>query len=170
MNLHSIIRDVPDFPKPGIIFKDITPLLKDPLAFRETIDLLEKAASGLEITGVVGVEARGFIFGAALAARMGVGFIPIRKPHKLPYDTISESYQLEYGTDAIEMHRDALGPGDRVILIDDLLATGGTIQAAIRLVEKTGARVARVLFVVELLFLKGREKLEGYDIHSLVSF
>jgi adenine phosphoribosyltransferase len=170
MDLRSIIRDVPDFPKPGIIFKDITPLLKDPLAFRETLDQLQKAVGNLTINGVVGIEARGFIFGSALAARLGVGFIPIRKPGKLPYATIRESYLLEYGTDTVEMHRDALGDGDRVILVDDLLATGGTMRAGVRLVEKTGARVEKVLFVVELLFLKGREKLEGYAVHSLITF
>lgn len=170
MDLRSVIRDVPDFPKPGIIFKDITPLLKDPGAFRETLDLLEESARGLAVTGVVGIEARGFMFGAALAARLGVGFIPIRKPSKLPCDTICETYSLEYGSDSIEMHRDALGSGDRVLLIDDLLATGGTMSAAIRLVEKSGAVVARVLFVVELLFLQGRERLGGYDVRSLITF
>ena len=170
MDLKSVIRDVPDFPKPGIMFKDITPLLKDPRAFRECLDLLEAATRDRGITGVVGIEARGLIFGAPLADRLGVGFIPIRKPCKLPYATISESYLLEYGSDTIEMHRDALGCGDTVVLIDDLLATGGTMQAAVRLVEKAGARVDRVLFVVELLFLQGRERLAGYDVQSLISF
>lgn len=170
MDLKSVIRDVPDFPKPGILFKDITTLLENPQAFRETIDLLESSVSSLGITAVIGIEARGFIFGAPLADRLGVGFIPIRKPGKLPYTTISESYLLEYGTDTIEMHSDALESGDRVVIIDDLLATGGTMQAAVRLVEKTGARVVKVLFVAELLFLSGREKLDGYDVQSLVSF
>ncbi len=170
MDLRSVIRDVPDFPKPGINFKDITPLLKDPKAFREVVDLLEKAIVDLDIDGVVGIEARGLIFGAALASRMGIGFVPIRKPCKLPYATISESYLLEYGTDTIEMHRDAFDAGERVVIVDDLLATGGTMQAAVRLVEKTGASVVKALFVVELLFLKGREKLNGYDVQSLITF
>lgn len=170
MDLKSVIRDIPDFPKPGIIFKDITPLMKHPQAFRETIDLLVKSVEDLGVTDVVGIEARGFIFGSALALRLGVGFVPIRKPHKLPYETISESYSLEYGTDSIEMHNDALTKGDRVILVDDLLATGGTMQAAVRLVEKTGAKAAYIRFVVELAFLKGREKLAGYDVRSLMTF
>lgn len=170
MDLKSVIRDVPDFPKPGILFKDITTLLKTPGAFHECLDLLEASARDLGITGVVGIEARGFIFGAPLADRLGVGFIPIRKPCKLPSETISESYLLEYGSDSIEMHSDALGDSDRVVLIDDLLATGGTMQAAVRLVEKTGARVVKVLFVVELLFLNGRERLAEYDVQSLVTF
>lgn len=170
MDLKSVIRDVPDFPKPGILFKDVTPLLKDPEAFRKCIDLLEAAVRDLGINHVAGIEARGLIFGAPLADRLGVGFIPIRKPCKLPYDTISESYLLEYGSNSIEMHRDALEEGDRVVLVDDLLATGGTMEAAIRLVEKTGARVAKVLFVVELLFLKGRDRLPGYDVQSLITF
>jgi adenine phosphoribosyltransferase len=170
MDLKTVIRDIPDFPKPGIIFKDITPLLKDPLAFRETLELLAEASRESGVTDVVGIEARGFIFGGALAARLGVGFVPIRKPRKLPSSTIRESYSLEYGSDAIEMHSDALSPGDRVVLIDDLLATGGTMKAAVRLVEKTGARVARILFVVELAFLKGREQFAGYDMRSLLIF
>jgi adenine phosphoribosyltransferase len=170
MDLKKIIRDIPDFPKPGIIFKDITPLLKDPRAFSETLDLLAEASRGSEATDVVGIEARGFIFGGALAAQLGVGFIPIRKPRKLPSATISECYSLEYGSDAIEMHSDALSRGDRVILIDDLLATGGTMKAAVRLVEKTGAKVVRILFVVELAFLKGREQFSGYDMRSLLIF
>lgn len=170
MDIKSIIRDIPDFPKPGIIFKDITPLLKHPQAFRETVELLAKSVKGLGVTDVVGIEARGFIFGSALALRLGVGFVPIRKPRKLPYQTISECYSLEYGTDSIEMHCDALARGDRVVLVDDLLATGGTMRAAAQLVERTGAEVKRILFVVELEFLKGREKLAGYDVHSLILF
>lgn len=170
MDLKSVIRDVPDFPKPGILFKDVTTLLKNPEAFRECIDRMEASVRDIGVTGVVGIEARGFIFGAPLADRLGVGFIPIRKPRKLPHVTISESYLLEYGSDTIEMHRDALEAGDRVVLVDDLLATGGTMEAAVRLVEKTGATVARVLFVVELLFLNGRERFEGYDVQSLISF
>lgn len=170
MDLRTVIRDVQDFPKPGILFKDITPLLRNPQAFRESIELLAKEVENSGVSAVVAIEARGLIFGAALAARLGVGFVPIRKPCKLPYATISESYLLEYGIDTIEMHRDALEPGERVVLVDDLLATGGTMQAAIRLVEKTGATVERVLFVVELQFLNGRAKLQGYDVKSLITY
>ncbi len=170
MSLASHIRDIPDFPKPGIVFKDITPLLKDPGAFRESLDRLAELAAGAGATDVVGIEARGFIFGAALAYKLGIGFVPIRKPRKLPYETICEHYSLEYGTDSIEMHCDALKPGDRVIIMDDLLATGGTMAAAARLVEKAGASVARILFVVELGFLNGKDKLAGYDVRSLITF
>jgi adenine phosphoribosyltransferase len=170
MDLRPFIRDVPDFPKPGIIFKDITPLLKNPRAFHESIELLTKEAHNLGITGVVGIEARGFVFGAAVAYRLGVGFVPIRKPCKLPYETISESYLLEYGSDTLEIHKDALQEGDRVIIVDDLLATGGTMQAAVRLVEKTGAKASGVFFVVELSFLSGREKLRGSNVLSLVTY
>ncbi len=170
MDLKKMIRDVPDFPKPGIIFKDITPLLKNPKAFKETVNILCKSAEGLIITSVVGIESRGFIFGAVVAAELDVGFVPIRKPGKLPAETISESYSLEYGTDTIEMHKDALESGERVFLIDDLLATGGTIHAATKLIEKAGAEVSKIAFVIELSFLKGREKISGYDISSLITF
>ena len=139
MNLVTCIRDIPDFPKPGIIFKDITPLLKNPEAFRETLDRLAELADGAGATDVVGIEARGVIFGAALAHKLGIGFVPIRKPRKLPYETICEHYSLEYGTDSIEMHCDALKKGDRVIIMDDLLATGGNMAASARRVEKDGA-------------------------------
>jgi len=170
MDLASFIRDVPDFPRLGIIFKDITPLLKSPSAFSETVNLLCSTAEGKVITHVVGIESRGFIFGAAVAFKLGVGFVPIRKPGKLPSDTLKESYSLEYGTDAVEMHSDALRIGDRVLLVDDLLATGGTMKAAIRLIEKTGATVSRIVFVIELAFLRGREKIKGYDIVSLITY
>jgi adenine phosphoribosyltransferase len=170
MELKSIIRDIPDFPKPGIIFKDITPVLKNPQAFRETIDRIAKESENLHINRVVGIEARGFIFGAAVAYKLGVGFVPIRKPSKLPYETIRETYLLEYGMDTLEMHTDALEKDDRVLLVDDLLATGGTMQAAVRLVEKTGAKAVGLFFVVELAFLKGREKLSGYNVQSLISY
>ena len=170
MNLSEFIRDVPDFPKPGIIFKDITPLLKNPLSLAEAVNQLCKAANGLGITHVAGIESRGFIFGSAVAMNLGVGFIPVRKPGKLPGETISESYALEYGIDTIEMHRDSLQDGDRVLLVDDLLATGGTMSAAVRLVEKAGATVSRIVFVIELSFLKGREKLTGYNITSLITY
>ena len=170
MDLRSAVREVPDFPKPGILFYDITTLLQNPQALSEAIDKLVEAAKGLDITSVVGIESRGFIFGAAVAKELGVGFVPIRKPGKLPAATISESYELEYGTDTVEMHADALAKIDRVLLIDDLLATGGTMKAAANLVEKTGAEVSRILFVIELSFLHGRDKLEGYDVISLISY
>ena len=170
MDLSTFIGEIPDFPKPGILFKDITPLLHNPAAFRETLAQLTSAAAGTNATAVAGIEARGFIFGAALALNLGIGFVPIRKPGKLPAATISESYDLEYGSGSIEMHADALGTGDRVILIDDLLATGGTMQASTKLAEKTGADVAKILFVVELAFLNGREKLATYDVTSLITF
>jgi adenine phosphoribosyltransferase len=170
MNLNEYIRDVPDFPKPGIIFKDITPLLNDAQAFTETVNLLSNAAGNRHITHVAGIESRGFIFAAAVALNLGVGFVPIRKPGKLPYDTLSESYSLEYGTDSIEIHKDAFGEGDTVLLVDDLLATGGTMSAAVRLVENTGAAVSKILFVIELTFLNGRNQLGGYDITSLLIY
>lgn len=170
MNLRMYIRDIPDFPKPGILFKDITPLLKNPQALNEAVRLLAETAQDLGITSVVGIESRGFIFGAAVACKLGVGFVPIRKPGKLPFETVSESYELEYGTDTIEMHADAFALGERVLLIDDLLATGGTMKAAVRLVEKSGARVSKVAFVIELLFLNGRSQLSGYDVVSLITF
>ena len=170
MDLKHFIRDIPDFPKPGILFKDITPLLKNPQAIGETITLLSKSAKGLDITAVAGIESRGFIFGTGVSLELGVGFIPIRKPGKLPAETIGESYLLEYGTDTIEMHKDAVGEGDRVLLIDDLLATGGTVQAATKLIEKTGAEVSKIAFVIELGFLHGRDKIPGYNITSLMIF
>ena len=170
MDLKNIIRDVPDFPKPGIIFKDITPLLKNSQALKETVNLLCKSAEGHKITSIAGIESRGFIFGAAVAVELDVGFVPIRKPGKLPAETLSESYLLEYGTDTIEMHKDALESGEQVLLIDDLLATGGTIQAATKLVERAGAEISKIAFVIELGFLKGREKISEYDVSSLIIF
>jgi adenine phosphoribosyltransferase len=169
MDLRHMLREVPDFPKPGINFIDITPILSNPAAFAAAVDGLCLEAEGRDITQVAGIESRGFIFGAAVALRLGVGFIPIRKPGKLPCESICEEYALEYGTDRIEMHTDACGPADRIFLIDDLLATGGTMAAAIRLVEKTGASVAHISFVVELSFLKGRMKFDSYDPTSLVT-
>ncbi|MFA6473058.1 MAG: adenine phosphoribosyltransferase [Candidatus Latescibacterota bacterium] len=170
MDLKSFIRDIPDFPKPGILFYDITPLLNSPEAFRETVECFAKEAQDLHPTKVVGIEARGFLFSAAVAYRLGIGFTPVRKPGKLPYETIRENYLLEYGSDSLEMHKDALCAGDRVILVDDLLATGGTMEAAIRLVEKTGAKVVGVFFVVELGFLNGREKLRDRNVLSLITY
>ncbi|MFC1538823.1 adenine phosphoribosyltransferase [Candidatus Latescibacterota bacterium] len=170
MNLKSYIRDIVDFPKKGIVFKDITPLLHNPEALKTAVKLLADSVIGKDITQVVGIESRGFIFGAAVAVELGVGFIPIRKPGKLPAETLSESYTLEYGTDTIEMHRDALTANDRVLIVDDLLATGGTVQAAVKLVEQTGAEVTKITFVIELEFLNGREKIRGYDVLSLIKY
>ena len=170
MNLADYIRDIPDFPKPGIVFKDITPLLKEPAAFTYSVDVLSEFAEGKGVTAVAGIESRGFIFGALVAQQLGAAFIPIRKPGKLPAETISASYSLEYGTDTIEMHRDALDSSDRVLIVDDLLATGGTMAAAVSLVENAGAVVAGIAFVIELSFLHGREKLAGYDIASILTF
>jgi adenine phosphoribosyltransferase len=170
MDLKSTIRSIPDFPKPGILFRDITTLLKDGAAFSCVIDglALRYGAGGLD--AIAGIESRGFIFGAALAAKLGMGFIPIRKPGKLPAKTVSAQYSLEYGTDKIEMHVDAVSPGMRVLLIDDLLATGGTMQAACELVEKTGGIVAECCFIIELADLKGRDALAGKNIFSLLTY
>jgi adenine phosphoribosyltransferase len=164
------IRDIPDFPKPGILFKDITPLVKDPAALKVAVHHLMQPFLNSEINGVAGMEARGFIFGSLVAWEMGLPFIPLRKPGKLPYDVQSVSYDLEYGSAALEAHIDAFEVGDKVLLIDDLLATGGTARASCELIEKLGAKVAACAFVVELDFLKGREKLMDYQVHSLLHF
>ena len=169
-DLKKLIREVPDFPKPGINFYDITTLLKDPAGFEEAIDSLTELCRGLDVDTVVGVESRGFIFGAPLAYQLGVGFIPVRKPKKLPSDIVSVSYELEYGTDSLEMHKDAIGEGHNVLIVDDLLATGGTARAVVDLVEKVGGKIAGLLFVVELTFLNGRAKFDGYNVKSLVSY
>ena len=168
--LKSLIRDVPDFPKKGIIFKDITTLLKDPVGLSETANQLFDLAKDKRINKVAGVESRGFIFGALLAENLSCGFIPIRKPGKLPAETVSETYSLEYGTDTIQIHKDAISPGDRVLLHDDLLATGGTALAAANLIKKLGGEVVQISFIVELTFLAGREKLKDYDVYSLVTY
>lgn len=168
--LKSQIRDIPDFPKPGINFKDITPLVKNPATLRLTIHQLLHPFLGQKITAVAGMEARGFIFGSLVAWELGVGFIPLRKPGKLPYDVQSVSYDLEYGSASLEAHIDALGNNDSVLLIDDLLATGGTAKASCELVERLGAKVVACAFVVELDFLKGREKLADHYVHSLIHF
>jgi adenine phosphoribosyltransferase len=170
VDLRSHIRDIPDFPKPGIVFKDITPLLLDPQALSAAIDGLAGWARPLEIDLVVAAEARGFILGAALARELGAGFVPARKPGKLPHETVSAEYVLEYGVDALEMHADALAHDTRVLLHDDLLATGGTARALAELVEGAGGRIAGCGFLVELEFLRGREKLAGYDVHALVTY
>jgi adenine phosphoribosyltransferase len=170
MDLTNYIRNVPDFPKKGIMFRDITTLLKDKNAFKETGMRLFSIFSHLPVNKVVGIESRGFIFGALLAEKFDAGFVPVRKPKKLPAETISESYALEYGTDSLEIHKDAIQPGEKVLVHDDLLATGGTAEAVVKMVEKLGGEVVGVLFLVELTFLKGREKLKNYNVESLVEY
>ncbi|MDR3637740.1 MAG: adenine phosphoribosyltransferase [Isosphaeraceae bacterium] len=164
------IRDIPDFPKPGIVFKDITPLLGNPEAFGAVIDRLAEQFAGRAIDTIAAAEARGFIFGAPLALRLNAGFVPIRKPGKLPYATIALEYQLEYGTDRLEVHTDAFGPGRRVLLLDDVLATGGTMRACRDLVQQTGADVVACAFVIELTFLEGRSRLAPSEVFSLLAF
>ncbi|MEW6443316.1 MAG: adenine phosphoribosyltransferase [bacterium] len=168
--LRKAIREVPDFPKPGILFYDITTLLRDRRAFAKTIDLFAERYIGERVDAVVCIEARGFILGAALAYRLGAGFIPIRKPGKLPARTIQENYALEYGTDSIEMHDDPIEKGQQVILVDDLLATGGTAAAACRLVERTGGQILECCFLVELVGLRGRARLGGRPAFSLIQY
>ena len=168
--LKAKIRDIPNFPKEGIIFKDITPLVKDPAALRLAVHQLIQPFLGSNINVVAGMEARGFIFGSLAAWEMGLPFVPLRKPGKLPYDVQSVSYNLEYGSATLEAHIDAFEQGDKVLLIDDLLATGGTAKASCELVEKLGASVEALAFVVELDFLNGREQLENYCVHSLLHF
>jgi adenine phosphoribosyltransferase len=170
LDLRDYIRDIPDFPKPGIMFKDITPLLSHPGSFGAAIARFHDQFAGKGITVIAAAEARGFIFGAPLALKLEAGFVPIRKPGKLPHATIACEYQLEYGTDRLEVHSDALGPGARVLLIDDVLATGGTMRACRDLVESTGARVHACAFLIELSFLGGRAKLEPCEIFSLITY
>ncbi len=168
-DLSRYIRNVPDFPKPGIQFKDITTLLKHPQAFQAAIDQMYARYPG-PVDVVVGIESRGFIFGAALALRHGVGFVPARKPGKLPAETVAEEYALEYGTDRLEMHRDAIAVGQKVLIVDDLLATGGTAAATARLVRTLGGEIACILFLIELSFLKGRDQLSDYRVESLIQY
>jgi len=170
LDLRDRVRDVPDFPKPGIVFKDLMPLVADPAYFRETIDRLEAAARPKRPDIILGAEARGFIFGGALADRLQCGFVPARKPGKLPWETVEATYDLEYGTDSLQVHADAISQGTRVIVHDDVLATGGTAKAKTELVEKLGGEVVGLLFVVELAFLNGRDKLAGYDVESLITY
>jgi adenine phosphoribosyltransferase len=167
-----LVRDIPDWPQPGVVFKDITPLLNDPDGFTTVIDALVDAGSvpGLAIDRVIGVEARGFVFAAPVAYKLGAGFVPVRKPGKLPHDIEREEYVLEYGVDLLEIHRDAVRPGERVLVVDDVLATGGTAAATARLVEKLGGVVAGFSFVMELGFLDGRSALDGHNVHSLVTY
>ncbi len=169
-DLHDAVRTVPDFPKKGIMFRDITTLFKDGPALRRVLDLLEERYRGTAVDKVVGIESRGFILGGALAARLGAGFVPVRKPGKLPAAAIRETYSLEYGTDTVEVHADAVAPGERILLHDDLLATGGTMGAACRLVERLGGVIVGVSFVIELPALKGRAALAGRDVHAILSF
>jgi adenine phosphoribosyltransferase len=169
-DLQSAIRNIPDFPKPGIQFKDITPVLADARLFTGCIDLLTADFKPGQVDAVVGIDARGFIFAAAAALRLGAGFVPVRKKGKLPYKTHEQSYDLEYGTNAIAIHVDAVKPGSRVLLIDDLLATGGTAAAAAALLQKVGAEILEISFLIELSFLAGRDKLKGYTVRSLVVY
>jgi adenine phosphoribosyltransferase len=168
--LRRLIRNVPDFPHKGIQFKDITTLVKDGKAFAKVIDLFDQRYRDKRVDIIVGVESRGFIFGGALAYKWGVGFVPVRKPGKLPAEKIREEYELEYGTDALEIHTDAIQPGQRVLIIDDLLATGGTLAATARLVERLGGTVVGIAFLIELAFLNGREKIKQYDCYSIVQY
>jgi adenine phosphoribosyltransferase len=170
LDLRARVRDVPDFPKEGIVFKDVMPLIADPEYFAETIRRLAEWARPREPDLILGAEARGFIFGGALAYALGAGFIAARKPGKLPRETIEATFELEYGTDRLQVHRDAVPPGARVIVLDDVLATGGTAKAKLELVEQLGGIVAGVVFVIELTFLHGRDRLDGYDVHSLIQY
>jgi len=170
INLKNHIRDIPDFPKPGILFKDITPLLANPAALKQCMNSLAEPFLNDGIKKVIGVEARGFLFAPSVAFELNAGVVPVRKPGKLPAETVSYQYELEYGTDTIEIHKDAIQPGENVLIIDDLLATGGTVNATIQLVEKLGGKVAGVAFLIELAFLNGREKFDGYKVHSLLSY
>ncbi len=170
IDLRDYIRDIPDFPKPGVMFKDITPLLSSPAAFRSSIEQIQRHFQGRGIDVIAAAEARGFIFGAPLAMQMAAGFVPIRKPGKLPYATIAQEYQLEYGNDRLEVHTDALAKGHRVLLLDDVLATGGTMRACIDLVQSAGAELVACAFVIELSFLEGRARLEPTEVFSLITY
>ena len=169
-DLKQCIREVPDFPKPGILFYDITTLLKDRVALRKTIDRLSWLFAERQVDKVVGIESRGFLFGAQVAYKLNAGFVPVRKPGKLPAATVHQTYELEYGSDRIEMHEDAIAPGENVLIVDDLIATGGTALAAARMVESLGGKVVGFGFVIELEFLPGRAKLAGYEVRSLIRY
>ena len=170
MNLESKIRNIQDFPKPGIGFKDITTLLKDGEAFKEAVDRIVENLKDKDIDYVVGPEARGFLLGAPVAYALGAGFVPIRKPGKLPAEVVSFEYDLEYGTDKIEMHKDSIEEGKKVVIIDDLLATGGTVEAATKLIESLGGEIVSIQFLIELEFLNGKDKLKGYDVESKIKY
>lgn len=170
LNLKNHIRNIPDFPKPGILFRDITTLLRDKKAFKQAVDTLAAKFKNKKIDAVVAVEARGFILGGAIAHKLGAGFVPVRKKGKLPWKTKAVTYDLEYGTDTLEMHHDAINPQDKVLIVDDLLATGGTVKAVIDLVKQFGGKIIGIAFIIELVDLKGKEKFPGYPIHSLIKF
>ncbi|MFQ5705916.1 MAG: adenine phosphoribosyltransferase [bacterium] len=169
-DLERSIRNVPDFPQKGIGFKDITTLLKDRMAFKQAVYEMAARFNSDAIEKIVGIESRGFIFGAALAFHWGLGFVPVRKPGKLPAEIVSQEYDLEYGTDRIEIHKDAILPGENVLIVDDLLATGGTASATVKVVEKLGGKILGLVFLIELTFLKGREKLKSYDVASIIKY
>ena len=169
-DLAAMVRDVPDFPKPGILFKDITPLLQDAEAFRQAIDRMAEAWAGKKIDVVLGIEARGFLFASALAYKLNAGLVIVRKPGKLPYKTKSVTYALEYGTDSLQIHDDAIRAGQRVLIVDDVLATGGTVKAVTELVRQFNADIAGIAFLSELAFLHGREKLAGFELSTLITF
>lgn len=169
-DLAAMVRDVPDFPKPGILFKDITPLLQDAEAFRQAIDRMADAWAGKKIDVVLGIEARGFLFASALAYKLNAGLVIVRKPGKLPYKTKSVTYALEYGTDSLQIHDDAIRAGQRVLIVDDVLATGGTVKAVTELVRQFNADIAGIAFLSELAFLRGREKLAGFELSTLITF
>jgi adenine phosphoribosyltransferase len=169
-SLKKLVREVPDFPKPGILFYDITTLLKDKLGFARLIDSLTEYYINKDIDLVIGIEARGFIFGPALAYRLNAGFVPVRKPKKLPAETVRWTYELEYGSDTLEIHKDAIRPGQRIIIVDDLLATGGTARATAELASSLGGEICGLGFVIELDFLKGRDKIGNYDVYSLLHY
>ena len=166
----TLIREVPNFPKPGLLFYDITTLLKDPKAFHSLTEELTARYQGCRIDKVVGIESRGFVFGGVLAGRLGAGFVPVRKPGKLPADRFEVKYSLEYGSNTLAVHRDAIAPGERVLIVDDLLATGGTAEATVNLVRQLGGDIVALDFLVELAELKGRDKLAGYDVHATISY
>ncbi len=170
MDLADSIRNIPDFPKPGIIFRDITTLIGDPNSFNETIEILYDRYKNMNIDVVAAIESRGFIFGGALANKLGVGFVPIRKKNKLPWNTISETYELEYGTDTLEIHTDAIKPRENVLLLDDLIATGGSLKAAAKMIEKLGGIIVDITVIIELVDLNGRKKIEPYNLYSIIEF
>jgi len=170
LDLKEKIRNIPDFPKKGIVFRDITPLIRDGAALRQAVDEMAKKYDGIKIDAILGAEARGFMFGAAIAYKLGCGFIPVRKPGKLPYKTYKVSYDLEYGSNTVEMHTDAVKPGDNILIVDDLVATGGTAMAQAKLIEDCGGKVCGFCFLVELEFLNPRKLLEGYDVFSLIKY
>ncbi|MCL5104688.1 MAG: adenine phosphoribosyltransferase [Armatimonadetes bacterium] len=166
----ELIRDIPDFPAQGILFRDITPVLQDAKAFKEVIITMAERVRAMNPDVVVGIESRGFVLGAPVALELGVGFVPVRKKGKLPADTVQAEYSLEYGTNCVEMHRDAIEPGMRAVIVDDLLATGGTARAAIQLIEEVGGKVTGLSFLIELEFLKGRRVLEGYEVDTIIKY